>query len=135
MHRGTKVKAAIQAGKARRVQLGFHLLNIEQTYLHFLENPVEPLAYAALGAELAIQDELTVEHLDYSNEFASTVMHRYARSDLDDLRSEILRLRRGARDIIPHRNWLVRQEKMREWFGCYWPRIKQCLKIQAASHG
>ena len=114
MHKGIKVVEADQQGRRRGHAMFYHLTNIERTFQHYRRSGDPRLGYASIGAELALQRELTAEHIDYSHPLAAEHLQAYLPLKKEALLAEVLTLRRRSGRFFKGRKTHLLKGKIRQ---------------------
>jgi hypothetical protein len=94
IHRGVKIRVALQRPVQLRNYLLTHVSSIDYTWKNFLREEDTNLGFASLAAELSIQGQFTEKHIPYSNQYAeSEFTNEYANWDLMSIRKTVGRMR------------------------------------------
>ena len=116
MHKGVKLIESMRQGEARFQFFGNHLENIERTFQNYTRTKIPLLGLACVGAELAIQGELTHDHVNYDNPHAASRLTEYAELGSAELHQEVQRLRKRSASVIPSRGWKLAKYRGRaQW--------------------
>jgi hypothetical protein len=91
VHKALKL---IQPGRwpKNKAHVWFHWQNIQETRDHFRRTGDRRLAFAALGAEFAIREDIRPKHVSYSNPHVRERFEAFKDLSVDALRTEIRRL-------------------------------------------
>jgi len=99
LHRGVKLREHIRRGELAMVYP--YAMMIERIWRHFCKSRDKRIGLACMGAELAVDDEFSIEHVDYENPRALKVLEAYELMDVEALRRRIESLRGGIWKVLP----------------------------------
>jgi len=112
VHRGMKARVAaeqtrgclgaIWRNKRPYLRLEDQLSNIALLHQNYRRVRDPRLGMAAIGAELALRGEFSIEDLDYGAGVLETAVQRYEALSPDELWSQLRKLRRGSSACLPY---------------------------------
>lgn len=102
LHRAIKIQSYLNYPEPLDTNLQFHLDNRELLWQHFLRTGDLRLGYAALGTELTLRGDYSVEHIPYTNPYAEKRFEcHYSRWQVTRLKWIVRFLRLRNRFFVP----------------------------------